>query len=164
MPNVCQGCINQSEKYEREVQDLRRQLELANEKISELEVSVQYSIIHTLVKMKFDTSDIVSSKPEDHQTKLFNLIFVTSSIILSIWFVNILNPFSTANLEIYSRTYFLKCSLYCAVLMHINPEKASRGRTNKQAINRREPRESTRNTTYSRIASEVIGIRGKLQS
>ncbi|CAL5206120.1 unnamed protein product [Lathyrus oleraceus] len=31
------GCINQSEKYEREVQDLRRQLELANEKISELE-------------------------------------------------------------------------------------------------------------------------------
>ncbi|KEH40003.1 putative plus-end-directed kinesin ATPase [Medicago truncatula] len=31
------GCISQTAKYEREVQDLRRQLELANEKINELE-------------------------------------------------------------------------------------------------------------------------------
>ncbi|MCI06254.1 centromere-associated protein E-like, partial [Trifolium medium] len=31
------GCAIQVEKYEREVQDLRRQLELANEKINELE-------------------------------------------------------------------------------------------------------------------------------
>ncbi|KAK2452657.1 P-loop containing nucleoside triphosphate hydrolase superfamily protein [Trifolium repens] len=31
------GCASQVEKYEREVQDLRRQLELANEKINELE-------------------------------------------------------------------------------------------------------------------------------
>ncbi|XP_061374259.1 kinesin-like protein KIN-7N [Gastrolobium bilobum] len=31
------GCISEFEKYEREIQDLRRQLELANEKINELE-------------------------------------------------------------------------------------------------------------------------------
>jgi hypothetical protein len=58
--SVCQGCASQVEKYEREVQDLRRQLELANEKINELEVSIQYTSIHTLVKMKFDMKVIVN--------------------------------------------------------------------------------------------------------
>jgi hypothetical protein len=57
---VCQGCAIQVEKYEREVQDLRRQLDLANEKINELEVSIQYTSIHTLVKMKFDMKVIVN--------------------------------------------------------------------------------------------------------
>lgn len=37
---VCQGCTSEIERYEREVQDLRRQLELAKERINELEVSI----------------------------------------------------------------------------------------------------------------------------
>jgi len=37
---VCQGCTSEIEKYELEVQDLRRQLELAKERINELEVSI----------------------------------------------------------------------------------------------------------------------------
>lgn len=55
LTDVCQGCTNQIEKYEREVQDLRRQLELANEKINELEVSIPIyyrRIIRTSVRMK----------------------------------------------------------------------------------------------------------------
>jgi len=47
--------------------------------------------------------------------------------------------------------------------MRINPEKEFRGSTIKQAVNRRDPRQSTRNTANSRIAYEVIGIFGKLQ-
>lgn len=60
LTDFCQGCTNQIDKYEREVQDLRRQLELANEKINELEVSIPIyyrRIIHTSVRMK-----IVSQK------------------------------------------------------------------------------------------------------
>jgi len=104
LADVCQGCISQTAKYEREVQDLRRQLELANEKINELEVNIQYTIIHTLVKMSFDVYEIVS-KPEDHRTKLFNLIAVPSFIIFPIWFVNILNPFDVADIDMYNIIY-----------------------------------------------------------
>lgn len=38
LADVCQGCINQIENCEQEVQALKRQLELAHEKINELEV------------------------------------------------------------------------------------------------------------------------------
>lgn len=209
LADVCQGCISQTAKYEREVQDLRRQLELANEKINELEVSIQYTVIHILVKMSFDMYKIVS-KLEDHQTKLFNLIGVPSSIIFPIWFVNILNPFDVADIDIYNIIYvqlnihilyclelvsyensidsnlspiFFMALMLCttsfclfhsllqngictvrdSLLMHINPEKEFRGSTVKQAITRREPRQSTRNTANSRIAYEVIRICRKLQ-
>lgn len=101
MPDVCQGCTSKIAKYEQELQDLRRQLELANEKINELEVSILYTITHTLVKIKFDMSEFVSKK-EDDQTKLFNMIRLTFSIIFPIWVLNILNPFGAADKEIYS--------------------------------------------------------------
>ena len=40
LTRVCQGCTSAIEKYEQEVQDLRGQLELAKERINELEVSI----------------------------------------------------------------------------------------------------------------------------
>jgi len=47
----------------------------------------------------------IVSKPEDHQTKLFNLIGVPSSILFPISFVNILNPFDVADIDIYNIIY-----------------------------------------------------------